>query len=906
MKQLSPNLRNFLLTGAGFTLSLLAGGLFIALLAQLDVGAWLLNLIDETQVFQKILALPLIAGLLLALGGFVIGGGGGWILASILGTTKRLRVLIGSGVAFALTTSLLMLVFLLVTAFLGLYNNLTTNPISQYGILFGLYGLVFGLVVGVLLALMTVHIRHSWRVVLASVAGFILGGVVMGILLKLVNPTAGYQTHPILTTIVLLLALAAPIFFGGGALGIAYGQIRRRSEAAQKAVETTQNPTWQAVVVGLTGAVVAFWFISLLGTISSFLEIDPADLQSQLTLQTVGVAWSEAQATDLTPGSPDLPAAGTDPVQITGPDQQVHMAWCSATGFIEYQAGSQPVEQISFPGCQAAPVLAFGQDGRAHLAWYTNEIQDTNGVNRPASLLVESIRLESGWSDPAIAAEADEPEYLALAADEVGNLRLAWASANQDPRAAIQETYQCSPEDLSQLQQAVLNTIVSGNFYPAGTEIPFCRNQYQRIIYTPNPQPVYSDDPETPNGGFDRVASLADEAEYEVLFATMQYEPNTSPPSPGSTLTEEISSLYEQVKASPQDYPRGMTVRILLGNYPEMSDFTWGTQIVDVITDLRAAGVDKMVDPEIGWRLEVANFAGTYPHSHTKFIVIDGRIIAGVGFNYGYLHLPLDHPSGRGYDMLDLGLQVTGPAAQPAISVYDDMWEGADQVHCDSLSLEDENWVNTCQELKATASHVPEVLRTYLPQDGSSNSFSLYRSQVYKEVDTALAAALANAQETIDLLHVNFSLELICMANLVFPDLCTIENALPYMDAMLDAIEQNGARVRVIMENTNSNGLENRVAAEVFMEELAKRGLEDQVEFRFYNGKLHAKATLIDDELLAIGSHNMHYSSWGEAGLTEFVITTDDPQAIEEFKGLYETKWAEAIPYDEATYTTSP
>ena len=31
-----------------------------------------------------------------------------------------------------------------------------------------------------------------------------------------------------------------------------------------------------------------------------------------------------------------------------------------------------------------------------------------------------------------------------------------------------------------------------------------------------------------------------------------------------------------------------------------------------------------MVDPEIGWRLEFANFPGAYPHSHTKFVVIDG------------------------------------------------------------------------------------------------------------------------------------------------------------------------------------------------------------------------------------------------------------------------------------------
>jgi phosphatidylserine/phosphatidylglycerophosphate/cardiolipin synthase-like enzyme len=83
------------------------------------------------------------------------------------------------------------------------------------------------------------------------------------------------------------------------------------------------------------------------------------------------------------------------------------------------------------------------------------------------------------------------------------------------------------------------------------------------------------------------------------------------------------------------------------------------------------------------------------------------------------------------------------------------------------------------------------------------------------------------------------------------------------MESLLTSIETNRTKVRVIMESTNSNGLENRVAGKVLMDELKRRGLENLVELRFYNGKVHAKSLLIDEQLLFIGSQNMHYSSWG-------------------------------------------
>ena len=92
------------------------------------------------------------------------------------------------------------------------------------------------------------------------------------------------------------------------------------------------------------------------------------------------------------------------------------------------------------------------------------------------------------------------------------------------------------------------------------------------------------------------------------------------------------------------------------------------------------------------------------------------------------------------------------------------------------------------------------------------------------------------------------------------------------------------------------------------LQELERRepGLSELVELRFYNGKIHAKAALIDDQLLIIGSQNMHYSSWGEGGLTEYSVTTNDSGAIAEYQGLFEAKWEQAIPFEEAEFGASP
>ena len=82
----------------------------------------------------------------------------------------------------------------------------------------------------------------------------------------------------------------------------------------------------------------------------------------------------------------------------------------------------------------------------------------------------------------------------------------------------------------------------------------------------------------------------------------------------------------------------------------------------------------------------------------------------------------------------------------------------------------------------------------------------------------------------------------------------------------------------------------------MFESELRARGLSDQVEIRFFSPQLvHYKSTLIDDEFLIVGSQNFHYSAFGEGdGLTEYNLGISDPQAVADFKRLFEYEWERA------------
>jgi phosphatidylserine/phosphatidylglycerophosphate/cardiolipin synthase-like enzyme len=370
----------------------------------------------------------------------------------------------------------------------------------------------------------------------------------------------------------------------------------------------------------------------------------------------------------------------------------------------------------------------------------------------------------------------------------------------------------------------------------------------------------------------------------------MWYSQAANHDSPGAVIAGAVADLYARVRANPEQYPRGMTVRIMLGNPPELASGEATGQLWTLLDDLRYAGVDKMVDEAIGWKLEVADFEGNLPHSHVKTLVIDGKTAAANGFNMTYDHLPEEHPSGLGGGRFDFGLLMTGPVAQSTQRMFDDMWNGADQRYC--LSFDPPwgiPWQATCYDKSAEVSHVPEVQKFYLP-GGDSAAFSMYRSQVHDQADQQTVALIRAAQESLDAVHVNFALDMICNLNILF-NVCTVDFAPEYMDALIQAA-QNGAQVRLLVKPGPAEGIENNVALDALDTRLQELGIADRVEVRYFDGPVHAKGVLVDNQVLIVGSQNFHYSAYGEgAGLTEYGLAVEDQQAVEAFKDAFAYEW---------------
>jgi phosphatidylserine/phosphatidylglycerophosphate/cardiolipin synthase-like enzyme len=374
----------------------------------------------------------------------------------------------------------------------------------------------------------------------------------------------------------------------------------------------------------------------------------------------------------------------------------------------------------------------------------------------------------------------------------------------------------------------------------------------------------------------------------------MAYSKAVNKDSPGAVLARGVVDLYEKVKANPQDYPRGMTVRLLLGNSPtlnfELMELDGGLWYI--LKDLREAGLEKKVDPEIGWRVEVGNFAGRLPYSHAKMLIIDGKTVVASGFNHEYKPLSKDHPSGLGKGDTDTGLVMTGPVAQHSRLVYDQLWTGAIVRYCQDLNGSEAELRLTCSDSRGIPDHPPEVMR-YAPTADEAIVFSMFRNQVYDESDRQLVAAYRSAEKSIDLAQAVYSMPLICILNHFF-EVCDFRQALPYMVALMEAAEK-GAEVRIVLTPYPSQNIESVIAMEIFNKTAVERGVADRVEIRMLDGLLHSKSALIDGDFVIIGSQNLQWSAYGrDNGLSEYNLGVEDPAAAEQYQRFYNYLWDRA------------
>lgn len=845
-----------------------------------NIFGFVKGIIPEDQYFVRLLFALVTIVVAFAGSGFITGLIGG---ETFDGVSKRFRGKnnrLMFGTVLAITNAIAILPLILLFVIFAYYNQ--HHTLLRIMIIFAILGAVYGLIfsfIFIIANLRRVSISHFLGL---SIGGFTLGGAIAGAFYWL-STVAAQDSYTILRGAALATGLFC--FYTLSASFVAYSV--RKFEKKRKEII---RPLYAKVAVGILLIAVIFSVTANLSKISSFLLIRDAGLDSELTMTTKESAWILYED--------DQEAASRfNNASVVNNIVATYSATCRDDEI--YFSNTSEEEKLDTLGCVEAPLLMATSDGRLHMIWVS---EDNNLVNfkNDGQFLYESVFDGSEWSDPYFIGYSDTISNLE--ARYLDGIFLKWEiewMGTATGSYAYQPEYRCDPAELSRLNKVIYDAIESSNLYDEDSILPYCQNEYNSIAYLPNPVSEDSKQPETLNGSFDQMASLTTGARYEVLFATMEWVSDEDGLSPGKVYTDAVAELYEKLKRNPGEYPEGITVRILLGNYPEIDTFEWGNQIFNVLDDLHASGVYELENEEIGWRVEIVNFEGTWPHSHSKFLVIDGKELLIAGYNYSYLHLSKSHPSQKGLGMVDMGLHMTGPVAQSGMVAYDQLWDGATQINCPDYAEElPLQWTFTCEYSTAEVSHSERVSR-FAVGEGEEDSFALFRNDNFKEADIAIGKAYASAEESIDILHVNFSLQAICDVGIVLKDACDYNNALSWMEALMESIENEDVKVRIMVEKEAMNGMENRIGISAFYDELKERELEDNVEIKFYSGKLHAKSVLIDQELLIIGSMNLHYSSWGKSGLTELSLTTSDEDAILDYSETFEQYWDEGIPAED-------
>lgn len=416
-----------------------------------------------------------------------------------------------------------------------------------------------------------------------------------------------------------------------------------------------------------------------------------------------------------------------------------------------------------------------------------------------------------------------------------------------------------------------------------------CGNRVDGLLHFPGT-------PANPLRPFDQLATQLRAARQEILLANMVWDSGDG--APGARLAGALADLRRHVQAHPHDYPQGMTVRILLGNsvrFDSLLDPT--TNAFNAARDLLAAGLPLAGPPEGGWRLELANYRYAAPHSHMKLLVLDGQRVTAGGFNVSTLHLPASVPGGG--DVQDLALQVSGPVAVQAAAAFRDTWRHSRPLVC-RPGAQAATVRRDCRlddQVHAEPWTPPVTRAVTRGPGGQARVYGLYRRSGYESGDGALRALFGAAQSRIDLLQSQVSGDLRCELSFTAPGGCPLRTrGLPVWQAVADAVRQRHVRVRLVLDPEPLLRFEALSLLGGLLSELRPLGLEDHLEVRWAAGRLHTKAALIDGAMTVVGSTNLHFSSFGARGLTEYDLATSDPGAVAAVQATFDRTWRQASP----------
>ncbi|WP_245576204.1 phospholipase D-like domain-containing protein [Deinococcus murrayi] len=418
-----------------------------------------------------------------------------------------------------------------------------------------------------------------------------------------------------------------------------------------------------------------------------------------------------------------------------------------------------------------------------------------------------------------------------------------------------------------------------------------CGNRVEGLLHLPQADPAYSAQPRTPQGGYDELVAELGRTQRELVIANMIWD--EGPDAPGASVALAIARLREDLAAHPQRYPAGLTVRLLFGNTVRASaPFDPRANIYAAAEHLLAAGVPLTGDTVPGWRLEIASYAYTYPHSHMKVIVQDGeRVLAG-GFNISINHLPGDAPGGRGLDLADVGMWVRGPVARNALAAVRDTWEHSRLLTCSRPPRP--GLLRRDCSLAAGPSPWPLVWPAPATPAGTAHVYPLYRRAGFTGADEALTELVGAARTRLDIVQSQIGGTAGCLGELSEVAGCSPLRQLPVWRAVVSAIRDHGVYVRLLLDYDTALQAETLGLLRALRLELRGLGLDDHLQTRWYGtaGGTHTKMIVVDGAMLVVGSQNLHFSSFGRAGLVEYSLATSDAGALREAQGLFDFEWA--------------
>lgn len=481
-------------------------------------------------------------------------------------------------------------------------------------------------------------------------------------------------------------------------------------------------------------------------------------------------------------------------------------------------------------------------------------------------------------------------------------------SAPKDLNRYLPADHQCPVPATPLGQQLARDTA------PAGGQLG-CGNLIGPLIYFPQEDgPFGGVQPASPHGGFDVLAADIRAAKQEVLLANMFWD--DGPDYPGRLLLGAVAELRRNVAAHPEQYPRGMVVRLSLGDAIGKGGLNLNPlgSLTELLQSLLAAGLPLPGQPDSvpGFRLEVGNWPYLMPHSHAKLLVIDGETAVVGGYNITAQHLPPAHPSGKSQNEHDLALTLRGPAARQVAAAFDDIWENSRSVTCTLRQLKTgPDFYCPPRGMNHASTHTwladpmpqadpqPQANPQTAAQEGGGWVFPIYRRSGFYSGDAAITTLLGAADSHLDLMQSQVSGTFACTLTWGAPGGCTFpKDALPMWKAVLDSIVQRHVHVRLLIDqDTGSFVIETYMFIRAMQDYLKAQGLSEYFEVRFFgDGRQHTKVILVDDQMAELGSYNLHYSSQGALGLNEYGVATDDPATLKALRAQFEYEWPKGRP----------